>query len=182
MSDPWQYRLATVRDADSIAALVNSVYRGESGRRSWTTEAELIDGLRIDPTGVHEIIAHENACILVVFPDGEPEEIVACVELRHAGSAGTYLGMLSVSASAQKAGLGSFLLQTAETFARLRFHSPRMFMRVLGCREELLHWYFARGYVRTGQREEYPVDNPRFGRPKVSGLYFDILAKALGPG
>jgi hypothetical protein len=39
-------RTATVDDAQEIAALVNSCYRGDSSRAGWTTEADLLGGTR----------------------------------------------------------------------------------------------------------------------------------------
>ena len=40
--------IATLADAQALAHLVNSAYRGEVSRRGWTTEADLLDGARID--------------------------------------------------------------------------------------------------------------------------------------
>lgn len=39
-------RRAVLTDAEAVARLINSAYRGESSRAGWTTEADLIDGLR----------------------------------------------------------------------------------------------------------------------------------------
>ena len=39
---------ATLADVPLINKLVNEAYRGETSKQGWTTEANLLDGLRID--------------------------------------------------------------------------------------------------------------------------------------
>lgn len=180
MQREWRYRVATPEDSDPIAKLVNSVYRGESGLRSWTTEAALIGGVRISPAQIVDLVKKPNAVVLVVYEASEPEKIFACVELQK-NPDGAYLGMLSVDSSVQRGGLGSFLLTSAEDFSREEFRSERMYMRVIAQRPELLAWYKARGYRVTGETQPFPYGNPIFGEPKVDGLYFEILDKPLGP-
>jgi hypothetical protein len=45
MSEPSfpVFRAAGAADIPAIVALVESAYRGDSGRRGWTTESELLD-------------------------------------------------------------------------------------------------------------------------------------------
>lgn len=40
---------ATIEDVLELDKLVNSAYRGDSSRKGWTTEADLLDGTRTDP-------------------------------------------------------------------------------------------------------------------------------------
>ena len=49
---PLTFRTATDADIPAIVALVESAYRGDSGRRGWTTESELLDGRRTDAEAV----------------------------------------------------------------------------------------------------------------------------------
>jgi dihydroxyacetone kinase len=42
------FRAATLADLDAIVDLVTSAYRGDSSRAGWTTEADFLDGNRID--------------------------------------------------------------------------------------------------------------------------------------
>ena len=42
------FRTATEADVDAVVTLVQSAYRGESGRSGWTTESDLLDGQRTD--------------------------------------------------------------------------------------------------------------------------------------
>ncbi|EIM00123.1 N-acetyltransferase GCN5 [Rhodanobacter sp. 115] len=43
---PFAFRIATAADIPALLALVQSAYRGDSGRRGWTTESDLLDGQR----------------------------------------------------------------------------------------------------------------------------------------
>ncbi|HEY7873115.1 MAG TPA: hypothetical protein VIC31_10400, partial [Rudaea sp.] len=49
------FRNAAPADAPAIVALVESAYRGDASRAGWTTEADLLDGQRVDAAGVEEI-------------------------------------------------------------------------------------------------------------------------------
>ena len=39
----------TATDITELVQLVNSAYRGESSKKGWTTEADLLEGVRTDP-------------------------------------------------------------------------------------------------------------------------------------
>ncbi|MDQ3229301.1 MAG: GNAT family N-acetyltransferase, partial [Pseudomonadota bacterium] len=43
-----QFRDAGIGDIPALAALVTSAYRGDVSRQGWTTEADFLDGNRID--------------------------------------------------------------------------------------------------------------------------------------
>ena len=45
---PLTFRAATAGDIPALITLVDSAYRGEASRAGWTTEADLLDGGRID--------------------------------------------------------------------------------------------------------------------------------------
>ena len=87
-----QFRDATPADADSIVALVQSAYRGDSSRQGWTTEADLLDGQRIDRRSLLELIARDSARVLLLQRDGL---LQACCELQ-AADGHAYFGMFSV--------------------------------------------------------------------------------------
>ncbi len=50
---------------------------------------------------------------------------------------------------------------------------------MISVRRELVAYYERRGYAKTGVSEPFPENDPRFGLPKVRGLTFVELAKAL---
>src|SRR5690554_4527320 len=49
MTSMLQFRDARVADIPAIVGLVTRAYRGEASRAGWTTEADLLEGQRIDP-------------------------------------------------------------------------------------------------------------------------------------
>jgi ribosomal protein S18 acetylase RimI-like enzyme len=138
---------ATLADVPELVVLINSSYRGESSKKGWTTEANLIGGQRIDNEGLTEQMADPNAVILKNTND--EGKITGCVYLQKRGDK-LYLGMLTVSPVLQANGLGRQLLQAAEEYARsINYHT--ITMTVITTRTELLEWYERRGYSKTGE-------------------------------
>ena len=62
---------AVKQDANQIADLVNSAYRGESSRQGWTTEADFLDGSRTDPEEIIQLISSKDSIILVCKAETE---------------------------------------------------------------------------------------------------------------
>ena len=164
---------ANVDDAALLSDLVNSAYRGDSSRQGWTTEADLLDGTRIDTAAIEEIIQRPETTVLKYV---EGEAIVGCVEL-HRNEDKLYLGMLTVQPGLQGKGIGKELLKAAEREA-LQRHCRVIFMTVISIREELIAWYSRHGYQDTGERKPFVVSDPRLGQPK-SKLEFAVLEKVL---
>jgi ribosomal protein S18 acetylase RimI-like enzyme len=170
-------RLASVADALALASLVNSAYRGDSSRSGWTTEADLLDGQRVDEEGLAATIAEPDNVVLLHEEDGAP---VACVHLERRADE-CYLGMLTVRPTAQNARLGRRMLEAAERWAVERWGVQAMSMTVIVQRSELIAWYERRGYQRTGERKPFPYGDPRFGLPRRDDLAFAVLRKRLRP-
>ncbi len=172
-----RWRIARAEDVEALTALVNSAYRGDSSRRGWTTEADLLDGQRTDSDSLRETISSPEDVILVL--EGGPEgELVACVNLRRK-QGHAYLGMLTVRPELQGSGVGKQLLDLAEQFVRQQWGLSSVEMTVIRQRTELIAWYERRGYRRTGRCEPFPYGDPRFGLPRVEGLEFEVLEKPL---
>jgi GNAT superfamily N-acetyltransferase len=170
------FRTADLTDAEALSALVNSAYRGDSSRKGWTTEADLLGGQRTDPDKLREMIGNSDTRIeLAMNADGA---FVGCVHLRREPGEVCYLGMLTIDPAKQAGGLGKQLLAQAEAVA-LAWKCETMRMTVIDVRQELLQYYLRRGYHPTGKTEPFPEDDPRFGLPKVRGLRFVEFAKSL---
>ena len=166
---------ATERDVPALNELVQSAYRGESSRRGWTTEADLLDGIRTDETGLKTMLANPQARILKYEDAGQ---LIGCVYLEKKGDY-LYLGMLTVSPDAQAGGIGKQLMVAAEQLAR-DWNCRAMTMTVIPQRHELIAFYERRGYRPTGETEPFPMDDPRFGLPKQP-LSFIVMEKMLNP-
>ncbi|MCB2378523.1 GNAT family N-acetyltransferase [Hymenobacter sp. BT635] len=164
---------AATTDVAELASFVNSVYRGESSKQGWTTEAHLLDGPRIDAESLEEMLRADGATLLMART--EAGVLVGSVYLQRQAGA-MYLGMLSVRSTQQGGGIGRFLLQAADAYAQ-RQGASRMKITVISVRHELLAWYERQGYRRTGETVPFP-DNPRFGIPRQP-LELLVLEKPL---
>lgn len=165
--------LATINDIATIEKLVNSAYRGDSSKKGWTTEANLLDGIRIDREEIETIIEDPKKALLLYKIDGQ---IVGCVNLEKKENS-IYLGMLTVNPEKQAAGIGKKLLKEAEEFA-IEQNTFEIEMTVISKRKELIAWYVRNGYQQTEEIRPFPMNNPRFGIPKTD-LEFIVLKKYL---
>ena len=168
--------VAMENDAEELARLVNSAYRGPSSRVSWTTEADFLDGQRTDAQMLLENIRTPGCSILCLrFKIGA--EIQGCVFLER-NEDSCCLGMLTLKPTLQGEGLGSLLLQKAEEYIRAQ-GVKRVILQVIHLRDTLMAWYEQRGYRRTGEIEPFPYGNPRFGIPLRDDLHFINFEKIL---
>lgn len=94
---------ANMEDIPVLAKLVNSAYRGESSKKGWTTEADLLDGIRTDEESLKEIFRKPGAVILKYTTANGI--IAGTVYLQKQGQK-LYLGMLTVSPEIQTQGIG----------------------------------------------------------------------------
>lgn len=176
MKENFSLRVATQSDIESLNALVNSAYRGESSKKGWTTEAEFLGGQRTDTQGILALIEKKDSCLLVLESH---ERILASVHVEKKSSHSAYLGMLTVSPELQGQGLGKNLMKAAENFAKENWRSREMEMTVITIREELLNWYLRHGYKRTEEYKDFPYGDERFGIPLRPDLKMVILRKSL---
>jgi GNAT superfamily N-acetyltransferase len=170
------FRPATFADIDALVVLVTSAYRGDVSKQGWTTEADMLDGQRIDPDVLRKDIERERSRIVVAERDAQ---LLACAHVAEDGGAG-YFGMFSVKPDLQGGGMGKLLLAEAERIARNEWKLPAMRMTVIDIRDELIAFYERRGYRRTGITKPFPYGDERYGIPKRDDLRFEILEKSLG--
>lgn len=169
------FRYATHNDIDAIVALVQSAYRGDASRVGWTTEADILDGQRIDATMLASMLANPAATFLLAERDGQ---MIACCELQQNGDA-TYFGMFSVVPSEQGSGIGKDVLAEAERIVRDEWQCTRLEMTVIDVRDALIAWYQRRGYARTGLHSPFPYGDTRYGIPLRDDLRFETLRKTF---
>ena len=170
-----EFRHAGAGDIPAVVALVTSAYRGDASRAGWTTEADLLDGARIDAQRVSDDIAREQSHILLGEADGR---LLACAHVAVEDGTG-YFGMFSVRPDSQGHGIGKRMLDEAERIAREELGVPSMRMTVIDVRDELIDYYARRGYRRTGIHKPFPYGDERFGTPLRDDLRFEVLEKAL---
>ncbi|HEU5292528.1 MAG TPA: GNAT family N-acetyltransferase [Cyclobacteriaceae bacterium] len=160
-------------DVPALNKLINSAYRGEESKKGWSTEADLLDGTRIDEAALRDIIQKPDTTFLKYEEDGT---ILGCVELRKEENK-LYLGTLSVNPNIQNKGIGKKLLQAGEEHAK-QIGCSRMRMTVIDGRQSLIDWYVRHGYQLTGERKPFVVPDDRWGIPKQK-LEFVVLEKSL---
>ena len=161
-------------DIPELVMLVNSAYRGEDSRKGWTTEADLLDGeLRTDEQSLSQLLKNPSGVILKFV---SRDRITGCVYLEKQRRT-LYLGMLSVSPTAQSQGIGKKLLNAAEEYAGQQGCQSIM-MTVISIRQELIQWYERHGYKKNGETKPFPK-NDRFGKPRKP-LEFAVLEKKFG--
>lgn len=166
------FRIATAADAPALNELVNSAYRGDSSKKGWTTEAELLDGIRTSEESLRRMMTHRDAVILLAEED---KELKGCVYLEQQKES-LYLGMLTVRPDLQGKGLGAQLMKVSEERAQ-DLGCKKIKMTVITVRDELIAYYKRKGFVDTGLREDFPSD-PAFGIPKQP-LQFMVMEKTI---
>jgi len=167
------FRKAVLTDAEAISKLVNMAYRGESSRAGWTTEADILDGLRTSADEVERLITSEDTIVLLCLDD---DELLGSICLEKVNAI-VHIGMFVVNPILQANGIGKCLLAEAEKFAQETWAVNKFQMHVITLRHELIAFYERRGYWRTGLLSEFPV-NLAVWQPKLAGLQLETLEKS----
>jgi ribosomal protein S18 acetylase RimI-like enzyme len=165
--------IATLEDVSALEKLINSAYRGETSKKGWTTEANLLTGKRITKDELSQIIKNKENTILKFLKN---DIIIGCVLLVNKEDK-LYLGMLTVSPELQNSGIGKQLLQESEVHA-LALGLPKIVMTVISIRGELIAWYNRHGFIDTGIREPFPLNDTDAVISKQP-LEFLVLEKIL---
>jgi ribosomal protein S18 acetylase RimI-like enzyme len=163
---------ASASDVPELNKLINSAYRGETSKKGWTTEAHLLDGIRIDEPTIYKYLDDTNIIILKNTDEGQ---ITGSVYLEVRGEK-LYVGMFSVSPLVQNKGIGRELLFAAETYAK-QLNCHTLTMTVISTRLELISWYERRGFKATGEIEPFH-DGTKFGIPKAH-IELIVLEKSV---
>lgn len=142
---------AKIEDISVLNILINSAYRGETSKKGWTTEAEILKGIRVDEA---ELLLIMNTPNSTVFKYQIENEILGCVLLEDKVDK-LYLGMFCVNPEFQNSGIGKKIVQFAHDYA-LEKGLKRIVMTVISSRLELIRWYNRLGYLDTGKREPFP--------------------------
>ena len=166
-------RKATLEDIPQLEILINSAYRGDSSKKGWTTEADLLDGIRTDADSLKEMITKSNAVILQSFNEHNLLQGCVYLEKRHNKM---YLGLLTVSPTLQAKGIGKQLLIEAEKYAKSQ-RCSFVEMTVISIRTELIEGYKKHGYKDIGEKKPFPNDL-KFGIPKQP-LEFIVMQREI---
>lgn len=176
------FGIAGTDDIEMVVSLVQSAYRGEHSRVGWTTEADLLDGQRIDSIMLAELLDNPGTIVVMAQSDGQ---LLACCEISttstasSVGPATAVFGMFAVDPNQQGTGIGSQVLAEAERLVAEDWGMDRMQLTVIDVRDDLIAWYRRRGYQPTGETRPFPHGDERFGQPRRDDLRFMVMEKSL---
>jgi len=169
MTDDLLVRAAGSADLRDLHLMVERAYRGDSARRGWTHEADLLTGPRIAFASLEAMVADIRQRLLVAE---RSNAIIGCVALIPQEEGLVYLGLLCVDPEAQAGGVGKAIIAAAED-AAITMGANRIEMTVISVRRELIAYYERRGFRRTGEKRPFPVElGPR--------LEMVVLEKPVG--
>lgn len=135
-------RMALEADQPRLIPLINSAFAVET----------FFQGTRTDDKRLAENMRKGS----ILLAEDDAGELLGCVYVEVRGARG-YLGQLAVDPARQGAGLGRFLVDTAEEHLR-RQGCEAVDMTVLSLRPELPPLYRKLGYTETGTAEfHHPV-------------------------
>ncbi|MBL8322438.1 MAG: GNAT family N-acetyltransferase [Acinetobacter sp.] len=173
-----KFRLARQNDLLYLVSLINRAYRS-GGAKSWTNEADIVAGQRIDLDQLQQALAQPDFELwLLEHEQADASELQGCIGLTF-NSASAEIGTFCVDPKAQNAGLGRKLLAFAEAYIQQNHQAIQILeMHVLNVRTELIAFYQRCGYVQTQKTADYPV-NANVGLPLLA-LHLVHLQKERG--
>lgn len=178
-NDRILFRWATLEDIDSIFTLVHKAYRGDSSKKGWTTEADIIDGPRTDKDELKQKILSTDSKILLGFDLTSKVLSGCCLLTWQPKDKLLYFGMFAIDPEIQNLGMGKLFLEKSEAYG-LEIGALKIEMSVIECRHELILYYKRRGFIKTSRRINFP-DDQRNGTPKIKDLKMIILEKLIAP-
>lgn len=169
---------AELSDAAYLSQLINRAYRGDSSRKGWTTEADLLNGIRATTNDIAEIVNGSDQFMLL----GElNEKIVACMQCQrqaYDGQTVAQFGLIAVEPTKQNRGHGKDLIQAAEAITKREWGVAGFAMLVISQRTDVIAFYQRLGYEATHTYVDFPME-PEKWQPKVNGLALQYLVKRL---
>ncbi|MBX3595138.1 GNAT family N-acetyltransferase [Sphingomonas sp.] len=161
-------RPAGAADLPQLHPVIERAYRGDSARRGWTHEADLLFDPRTDSATLAALLDGDSRLLIALGGDA----ILGCVNIASRGGGLAYLGLLCVDPTRQAQGIGKQLIAAAEATARDTFGADRIEMTVIDRRAELIAWYVRHGYARAAETRPFPV-------PVDPPLTMAVLVKSL---
>jgi N-acetylglutamate synthase-like GNAT family acetyltransferase len=147
-------RRASEGDIPALHALIESAYRGETARRGWTHEADLVSTPRTSRDALLTLMRDPDEALLAAY-DGA--QLVGCFQLTSRAGGIAYVGLITVAPHLQARGLGKALLAEAEAAAQALFGAQTLELSVVTKRPELVAYYARRGFSATGELIPFPV-------------------------
>ncbi len=184
-------RPALTTDIPALTVLINRCYLFEEG---WTSESELVGGIRTNQNEIQSVIEDDNQHFFVdsqtnsEHGTAETGELLGCINIGMEDD-GAYIGFFAVNPELQGSGVGSIMLEKAEILAQSYLTEQKerdktvdkkpIKMLVLKGRDKMLAYYQRRGYVCTGNTQSFSNNDSKGSNSKDSELHFTEIAKAI---
>ena len=146
-----KFRVLKKDDIKAVVKLINKAYR-ENNPNSWTSEAHLLSGIRVNEEIMNEILKNKNIVTYIALLD---EKIVATIQTKLEDE-DIHIGLFAVHPDFQSFGVGKKLLAFAEESAKKLWKKSSFVMEVISNRVELRDYYIRRGYQNTNSFIEFP--------------------------
>lgn len=177
-SQDYLIKDAEFADLPALKFLVESAYRGESAKKGWTNESDLIDGARLNDGELEEVFANPDKNILIATKVSKPHEILACICLNRHNEYSEF-GMFAVNPNLQATGIGKILLLAAEEYVKEIWGATIMRLSVINNRTSLIEFYQRRGYQRI--EKSYKMSDHHLNPDMTIGhdLVIDVYEKLI---
>ena len=149
-----KFRVLKKDDIKAVVELINKAYR-ENNPNSWTSEAHLLSGIRVNEDMLNEILKNKNIVTYIALLD---EKIVATIQTKLEDE-DIHIGLFAVHPDFQSFGVGKKLLAFAEESSKKLWEKSSFVMEVISNRVELRDYYIRRGYKDTETFIEFPKSN-----------------------
>lgn len=167
---------ATELDIPQLHVLVEMCYRGESSKKGWTSEADILGGIRTTQELLKTEMNTPGAKFLK-YTDDEGNLNGCVYTLLVPAEKKIYIGVLCVNPEIQAKGVGKQLMAAAENVG-LENGCEKATITVIYGRDELIAWYERRGYKPYGELKPF-ADVGGIGDAKVENLQMKYMAKLL---
>lgn len=167
---------ATELDIPQLHVLVEKSYRGESSRKGWTFEADILGGIRTTQELLKTEMNTPGAKFLK-YTDDEGNLNGCVYTLLVPAEKKVYIGVLCVNPEIQAQGLGKQLMAAAENVG-IKNGCEKATITVISVRDKLIAWYERRGYRSTGELKPF-TDAGGIGDLKVESLEMKYMEKLL---
>ena len=163
-----------IEDLNEVVELINKAYRGKIQGNSWTGEAHLLSGIRINLEMLKEYLQEKNTITYIAKINNK---VVGTIQTKLENE-DIHIGLFAVSPNIQASGVGKQLLEFAENSSKKLWNKNSFIIEVISLRVELIEYYIRRGYKNTNTYMKFPKSQ-HWSQNIDEELKLLVLRKAL---
>ncbi|KAJ5201745.1 uncharacterized protein N7498_006408 [Penicillium cinerascens] len=149
------FRVATAEDAPQLQQLIQSAFRAEDSRQSWTGDMGLASKFCMEVKEIETFMTPECDFLMATDNNGA---LVGTIGVSKRGANSARLFLLAVDHRHHRSGLGRQVLAYAEEYCQRTWGATKLGLNALSTRQALISWYMRRGYQKTGETSPFPRD------------------------